>query len=149
MLKKLSKVELARREAIKKIITKSSPLLLGISLNHESYERIKIHKPSMTEEDIYYSLDMQMNDPEISPSSSPSAVYINVWTGSGGDNNWNNAYNWSKHHIPIASDDVFINDMSTVVINDGETGVCRTISVAIGAELIIENNATFEIQTTQ
>ena len=40
-----------------------------------------------------------------------------IWDGGGGDDNWNTAANWDNDTLPIAGDDVVINDLGSGAFN--------------------------------
>ena len=70
----------------------------------------------------------------------------NTWTGSGGNDLWNNANNWSLNLVPIASHDVVIPSPFNVIIPAGITGLGNTLTVEEGATL--ETDPTGELDIT-
>lgn len=41
-----------------------------------------------------------------------------IWDGSAGDNDWNNIANWDGNAVPVAGDDVFISDGTSVTATE-------------------------------
>ncbi len=51
-----------------------------------------------------------------------------VWTGDGGDNNWDNPANWSTDALPDSGDDVTINIAANVVHSDAVTDSIQSLT---------------------
>jgi hypothetical protein len=57
-----------------------------------------------------------------------------VWTGLGGDLNWNNPGNWAPPGEPTSTDDVTINaSKAPMVVISGGAATCGALTVALGA----------------
>ncbi|MDT0557990.1 T9SS type A sorting domain-containing protein [Ichthyenterobacterium sp. W332] len=75
-----------------------------------------------------------------------------IWTGGGGDPDWNNANNWSSNMVPTLMDDVEIDSGFTVTIDGG--AVCESLELKGTAILNIDGSFTsaqpslFEAGTT-
>ncbi|MDR3643006.1 MAG: DUF2341 domain-containing protein [Candidatus Doudnabacteria bacterium] len=63
----------------------------------------------------------------------------NVWTGGGGDGNWETNANWSTGAKPTATDDVVINTATTVNINGGTTVNSLTLGISGGGTASVLN----------
>src|SRR5262245_3391883 len=51
-----------------------------------------------------------------------------LWTGGGGDNNWDNPANWSTNALPGSGDDVTINIAANVVHSDAVTDSIKSLT---------------------
>ena len=75
-----------------------------------------------------------------------------IWTGAGGNSNWNTTGNWSTNLIPTATDDVIIPTGSSVIINVSSSVksivVQGTSSVTINQNLSFKNASSFSANTT-
>ena len=82
--------------------------------------------------------------------TTPSPPGSNVWNGSAGDGDWNNASNWDDGVVPTCGDDVFIDNVasqpvitSTVACGDLSTATGSDVTVQITGQLDVCGNAVF------
>jgi hypothetical protein len=72
----------------------------------------------------------------------PAACPVNTWTGLAGNNNWEDAGNWSCGQVPIRHSNVVVNSGS-VIINSNVTVYSLTVNAA--ATVSVEPGFTLQV----
>jgi hypothetical protein len=73
----------------------------------------------------------------------PLAALV-VWTGGGGDTNWNNSSNWSSGAVPGSADDVIIGPGANVSLSSGAADI-NSLATESGSSLTISSGGSLSV----